>query len=267
MFTFLLEPETPLLSSTSFYRSIHHQLGPLQKPLLSSTSPDRIHERLLQTDAYQSSVGTKPPSQHEHIYDVVFDSANRTLHTSLPNIPEPGILHQKVRAANDYPRQQLPWSRPDALNVHAQLVNTFIETRDHASDIERTCKTNRGWWVLWMRIRDRQRTDNKTTVAGQQSPPDSISPQPFPSPSPSPSPSQPVKEVFLVRKASDYSAPGHNRLRNASGSGFFSSLAGLSTTSSKTGTGGREPRAGIQIGEGVGIDARRYIDALLSLGR
>ena len=264
MFTFLLDPETPELSSTSFYRSIHYQLGPLQKPLLSSTSPDRIPERLLCTDAYQGSAGNKPLSQQEQIYDVIFDSTNRTLHTSLPNIPEPGIIHPKSATVQDrsQPQPQPPWSRLDALNVHAQLVNTFIETRSNPSEMERTCKTNRGWWVLWMRLRDRQQADNnQTTAEDQQGPPGSSSAHP---------PSQAVKEVFLVPKAGDSTALGHKPRGASGGSGFFSNLVGLSTApNSVTGSAGRHPpgAGAAQFGEGVGFDARRYINGLLSLGR
>ena len=44
------------------------------------------------------------------------------------------------------------WSRLDALNVHSHIVATFDATRRHASEHERTAKTSRGWWVVWIRL-------------------------------------------------------------------------------------------------------------------
>lgn len=79
---------------------------------------------------------------------------------------------------------------------------------------------------------------------------------------------QPVKEAFLVRKASDYAQPGHNP-RNSGGSGFFRSLGGPSISMSQEGAAARGGgwSAPGKIAEGVGLDARRYIEALLSLSR
>lgn len=231
MFTFLFETETSSLSSASYYRRIHHQLGPLQKPLLFSTSRDKIQQRL------SASGLSNAVSVQQQIYDLIFDSKDLTVHASLPNIPEPLISLQKAPGSQ--------WQRLDALNVHTQLINTYIETRNRPSEIERTCKTNRGWWVLWMRLRDRQATndDPKSTE-------------------------QPVKEAFLVRKASDYAQPGHNH-RKSGGSGFFRSLGGPSISMTQQGAAARGGgwSAPGKIAEGVGLDARRYIEALLSLSR
>lgn len=252
MFTFLFEPDTPSLSSASFYRSIHHQLGPLQKSLLLSTSPSKIQQRLSHGDIYQGPSSSNPTQQQ--VYDVIFDSTNLTIRTSLPNIPAPGIAVHQTRRPEDQP----PWQRMDALNVHTQLINTYIETRNRPSEVERTCKTNRGWWVLWMRLRDRQVARDEPNAAGGESP--------------SASSPQPVKEAFLVRKASDYSQPGHAP-RNASGSGFFRNFSGPSIAGSHqlgsigTARGGGGWGAPGKIAEGVGLDARRYIESLLSLNR
>ncbi|KAL1960197.1 hypothetical protein VTO42DRAFT_8740 [Malbranchea cinnamomea] len=240
MFTFLFEPDTPSLSSASFYRSIHHQLGPLQKPLLLSTSPEKIRQRLSQFDIYQGqSVGDS--NRHPRVFEVVFDPANRTIYSSLPNIPEPGNAPQKAE------RQPQPsWHRLDALNVHTQLINTFIETRSRQAEVERTCKTSRGWWVLWTRLQDRRASKAFSTSESEPS----------------------VKEVFLVRRTSDYSQMGHVP-RSSSGSGFFRNFGGSSITGSqaKVGTGAGAPGASGRVAEGLGLDAKRYIEALLSLNR
>ena len=245
MFTFLFELETPSLSSASFYRSIHHQLGPLQKPLLLSTSRDKIQQRLSVSDL------SNPVATQQEVYDLIFDSTNLTIHASLPNIPEPLLSPQKSRESL--------WQRLDALNAHTQIINTYIETRNCPSEVERTCKTNRGWWVLWMRLRDRQATKDDAKSTEQRNLSSSRSDGP-----------QPVKEAFLVRKASNFVQPGHHP-RNSSGSGFFRSFGGPSIPGPQPGTAGAARAGGWdapgKIAEGMGLDARRYIEALLSLSR
>ena len=86
IFVFLFDLHTPLLSMPSFYRNLHHQLGPLQKPLLASTNPDpmRIADRV----GFDQNDITSGLDIHE----IVFDAVNLTLRTTIPNIPLPGSL-------------------------------------------------------------------------------------------------------------------------------------------------------------------------------
>jgi hypothetical protein len=259
MFTFLFEPATPSLSSSSFYRSIHHQLGPLQRPLLSSTSPETVLERLSQHGVTEGAA-----TQRQQIYHLIYDPSNGTVLSSLPNIPEPGLpsIHKtRVVPSSSTTPEPPQWSRPDALNVHSQLLNTYIETRTSPSEIERTCKTNRGWWVLWMRVKDQSTTKHESSTTTSN---------PIPPPPP-----RSFKEAFLVRRSSDYYALGHHTQRGGSGSGFFRNFTALSgsTATSQAGDAGNAPSgssgagagAPAKIAEGVGLDARRYIGALLSL--
>ena len=162
MFTFLFELQTPTLNYTSFYRSIHHQLGPLQRPLLRSTSPTNVFSRLYDT-VFPRTV--TPIDSKQPIYDLVYDPLNMTLHTTIPSIPEAG----DAIMGKDHTTL---WSRLDALNVHSQIVSTFTATRRHVSELERTAKTSRGWWIVWIRL-----------PSGQ---------------------SNLYREAFLVRKATDY---------------------------------------------------------------
>lgn len=220
MFTFLFELQTDALAMPSFYRSLHHQLGPLQRPLLASTSPSKVSDRLWEAAAPKSTA-SKPSTQP--ICDLVYDPVRLTVHTTIPNIPEPG-------PATNEQAQALPWTRLEALSVHSQIMNTYASTRRKISELERTCKTSRGWWVVWMRLPHAPHKPNTD-----------IDPDCF-------------REAFLIRKASDYVSPA---ARKSSG-GFGRDVSG-SSASGAWGAG--------KLAEGIGIDARQYIEGLLSLNR
>lgn len=220
IFTFLFELRAESLSLSSFYRSLHHQLGPLQRPLLSSTSPANVSQRLYNASNPTSTVAS---ANDQPIYDLVYDPSNMTIHTSIPNIPQPGTATAEGLGATE-----APWTRVEALTVHSQILNTYASTRRHSSELERTCKTSRGWWVVWMRL-PHDRSSGKGA-------------------------SDSHREALLIRKASDYVAPA---TRNISGS-FGRDVSGYSST------GGWGPG---KLAEGIGIDSRKYIDGLLSLNR
>lgn len=255
MFTFLFDLRTPSLTLPSFYRSIHHQLGPLQRPLLSSTSPLNVTRRIYFSD---SDAGEKKRSSsviNNPIYDLVYDPGNLTVRSSIPNIPEPGPL-----ASGHGHERQTQWSRLEALNVHNQFLSTYIETRSRPLETERTCKTSRGWWLIWVRIHDQQSLPDQTPAAAI--------------------PSQPSKEAFLIRKASDaLSSTGnsggiigarHTR-EGSSGIRFLRDLSGASSSPTATGAvggnGNDSTSAPGKLTEGLGFDAHKYIESLLSLNR
>lgn len=216
IFTFLFDLQTDSLAIPSFYRSLHHQLGPLQQPLLSSTSPTKVSERLSEAAAPRSTVTTR---SSQPISDLVYDPYNLTVHTTIPNIPEPGSSPSAQTAG------KRSWTRVEALSVHSQMLNTYASTRRRLSEVERTCKTKRGWWVVWMRL--------PHVTASQQ-----LNRMVY-------------REAFLVRKASDYVAPAA-----ISSGGSWGRNAGAS---SGWGPG--------KLAEGIGIDARSYIEGLVSLNR
>ena len=221
IFTFLFDLQTDSLAIPSFYRSLHHQLGPLQRPLLASTSPTRVAERLREAAAPRSTASSN--NMHP-VCDLVYDPTRLTVHTTIPDIPEPGL--PAVAEMKPAPF----WTRVEALSVHSQILNTFTSTRRGASEIERTCKTSRGWWVVWMRLPSSSSSDAGT---GQ---------------------SKIFREAFLIRKASDYESPA---VRKSSGR-FGKDVSGAGAS------GGWGPG---KLAEGIGIDARQYIDSLLSLNR
>lgn len=217
IFTFLFELQTDALAIPAFYRSLHHQLGPLQRPLLASTSPTKVSGRLWEATAPKS---TAAMANTQPISDLVFDPLRLTVHTTIPNIPEPG---QNASDAATI----LPWTRIEALRVHSQILNTYASTRRHTTELERTSKTSRGWWVVWLRLpqvyRDQTSHTDKTSI----------------------------REAFLIRKASDYVSPALQK-----SSGRFGTEV--------TAPGGWGPG---KLAEGIGIDARQYIEGLLSLNR
>jgi hypothetical protein len=228
VFTFLFELRTPNLSLPSFYRSIHHQLGPLQKPLLSSTSPARVQERIF------SSIHARTTSSYPNlpIYDLVYDPQNLTIHTTIPNIPEPGTLTAESLVGGT------AWTRIEALNVHTQILSTYSSTRSRLSvEVERTCKTSRGWWIVWMRL-PLSNVDDKDQDSD-------------------------FREAFLVRRASDHVSSSSFGKKSGGGSKWLRDISGSSAGSAAGGTTANPGK----MAEGIGIDARRYVQGLLSLNR
>ena len=220
IFTFVFELQTDALAMPSFYRSLHHQLGPLQRPLLASTSPGKVSARIWEAAAHKSTASTRST---QPIWDLVYDPARETIHTTLPNIPEPGPT-----APDNSKSEVPPWTRIEALGVHSQVLNTYTSTRRQRSEIERTCKTSRGWWVVWMRLPNGPVTQNTDANT--------------------------FREAFLIRKASDYVAPAARKSSGRLGRDVSGSSA----------SGGWGPG---KLAEGIGIDARQYIEGILSLNR
>ena len=216
MFAFLFEMETDSLSMPSFYRSLHHQLGPLQGPLLTSTSPSKVSERLWEAASPRSTDTSK---SMQPISDLVYDPVRLTVHTTTPNIPEPVPGTDALSAI---------WTRAEAVMVHSHIINTYMSTRRQCSELERTCKTSRGWWVVWMRLPHAPTSSHADSSNFK------------------------YREAFLIRKASDYTAPTPRK------------------SSSRYSSGGSTEGAGWgpgKLAEGIGIDARQYVEGLLSLNR
>ncbi|KAF7715511.1 Uncharacterized protein PECH_007007 [Penicillium ucsense] len=280
MFTFFFEPDTPALLSPSLYSSIHHQLGPLQKSLNSSTSPANAASRF-------SSLETGPRSSNESsapdqpVYEIIYDSSNLTIRSSIPNIPDSGDLEAlpQTSAALRSPSlspsaspSRVPTlpslSRLESLAIHERLLSTYIETRSRSQELERTYKVNRGWWIVWMRIphrkNDSDRSNQISTASSSTTLPDPTNDSPLPHLTSAYSESHPEPhEAFVIRKASDHvSSPGHARM--SSGARFFRDLGGVS--SSKL-TASRAESKPSNLVEGLGMDTRRYIEGLMSLNR
>ncbi|KAJ0420635.1 hypothetical protein BJY00DRAFT_283715 [Aspergillus carlsbadensis] len=245
IYTFLFDASTPDLLDPSLYHRIHHQLGPLQKPLSISTSPSTAASRISHTP---ESI-PKLQQQNQPIYDLVYEPYNLTIRSSIPNIPD---LISQIHPQRSQPQDPPSLSRVEAISIHHRLLTTYIETRARSLELERTCKTSRGWWVVWVRV---------------------SSPPAQPNPDFEPNLKQKHQEAFIIRQASDHAASsssGHARntssIGGGSGARFFRDLGGasspgLSLQSPRTDTGPGK------LVEGLGLDARRYIESLLSLNR
>lgn len=281
MFTFLFDPDTPSLSSASLYSSIHHQLGPLQKPLLSSTSPTSAATRISMSES-TADPNKRFSTRTHQVYDMVYDPSNLTIRSSIPNIPSLTTPSHPTESPRG-PRTPSPspsrppsaplWSRIESLAIHQRLLTIYIDTRSRSQELERTCKTSRGWWIVWVRIPQQTQSSQTgptlsttsssvalSSVADENPSTNTVSPHPPPRPA---SPSFQPQEAFIVRKASDYNSPAsHGRM--SSGARFFRDLGGAS--SSKLGSRAAETTPS-KLAEGLGMDARRYIEGLLSLNR
>ncbi|KAG8418330.1 hypothetical protein J3458_005749 [Metarhizium acridum] len=219
IFTFFFRLHTDSLAWDALYRSLHYQLAPLKKPLLSSTSyrPERERE--------------SPAART--IYSLVWDPKQLVTHSTVPNIPESSASDTR-------------WSRADAVSTHLHLLNTHASTRSREAELERTHKTNRGWWIVWTRLHERPAA--AAPHDGDGNPP----------PSPGSSGTEASqgagedekqerslvtsKEIFLIRKASDH--------------------AGFQSLSTEDGGGGADGAS--KLVQGIGVDTRRYVEELLS---
>ncbi|KAL4956974.1 hypothetical protein BDW69DRAFT_202238 [Aspergillus filifer] len=251
VYTFLFEPTTPSLSEPSLYHSIHHQLGPLQKPLSTSTSPSTAASRISDTPE------TNTKSQQRHpVYDLVYDPFNLTIRSSIPNIPDLIFNHRPLRLPTS-----ATLSRVETISIHHRLLTTYVETRSRPLELERTCKTSRGWWIVWVRVsappHDQQELSEpepEADTTGDKE--DSDNKQ---------------QEAFIIRQASDRVGASSGHARNSSsigggssGARFFRDLGGASSPGLPT---SRMDLAPGKLVEGLGLDARRYIENLLSLNR
>ncbi|OOQ83972.1 hypothetical protein PEBR_32211 [Penicillium brasilianum] len=272
MFTFLFDPDTPALSSPALYSSIHHQLGPLQKPLLSSTSPTTAASRMSVSEA-----GGDPSKRFSTrslpVYDIVYDPSNLTIRSSIPNIPSLGTpTHPKE--TSQVPRSPSPspsrsavspsMSRVESIAIHQRLLSTYIDTRPRLQELERTCKTSRGWWIVWVRIPPANTSSHRSHALSSAS--SSVALSTLTEDNQIPGLALPIpesQEAFIVRRASDYvSSSGHARM--SSGARFFRDLGGASSSKLAVSRTDNTPS---KLVEGLGMDARRYIEGLLSLNR
>lgn len=249
IFTFLFEVRTESLAFEGLYRSLHHQIGPLRKLLSKSTAYRPGRPDMGKTAAA--------------IYDLVWDPKAITVHSTMPNIPDPADIYNSF----DPP----PWSRVEALNTHMQILNLWKATRTHVSELERTCKTSRGWWIVWNRILERSGEDGASPLmTGLDRPSSSQDESSTKSSASHGTPEGDVsvpsttsrasslvhdcyeevsKEIFLVRKSSDHA--GHGR--------------SVSLTGAVSGAGWTDGAS--KLAQGIGVDTRRYIEGLLSLNR
>ncbi|KAF2742481.1 hypothetical protein M011DRAFT_378211, partial [Sporormia fimetaria CBS 119925] len=94
IYTFLFQQSTGSLTLGGFYRNLHTYLSPLQRSLCDNTSPGRVEDRIAAASHPYTTVPSPIRSEvnGEPIYNLVFDPRTLTIHSSVPNIPDPGAL-------------------------------------------------------------------------------------------------------------------------------------------------------------------------------
>lgn len=161
IYVLLFHIKTASLAWDTLYRTLHSQLVPLRRGLLLSTNyrPER---------PLDGRISGKPKNKKPRIYDLVYDVENMTTHCTIPSIPEVGTkeattAHGTTNQSHNWfvgdeeeeDNSRVPWSRTEAVNTHMQLLNIRKNTIKDHSQLERTAKTNRGWWIVWSRIVER----------------------------------------------------------------------------------------------------------------
>lgn len=251
IYTFLFSPHTECLTYASFYRNLHTYFSPLHRPLSASTSPSKVAARVAAASNTFTTTTTIPSSpsfnhstEEPQILALIFDSSTLALHTSLPNIPIPAPLTTESRSSATTPLYPQGWSRAEALNVHSSVLDMYASRRVR-NERERSIKTGRGWWVVWMRIGGGEEgTWNDEIKEGFE---------------------RQYKEAVLVRRARDaVSVLGERLGGKRTTSGFLSFGLGAGRNAGMDVSSGWGPKG---LAEGVGVDARRYVEGLLSLSR
>ncbi|EFX03959.1 hypothetical protein CMQ_887 [Grosmannia clavigera kw1407] len=236
---------------------LSRQVTVLHKPLLASTSYRPSRPSLAGVSAPSPSasllsvaVAAAPANT---IYDLVWDPRALTIHSTIPNIPDPGTL-----------------------------LSTYATTRANAAELERTCKTSRGWWVVWNRVVERSSSSaaGSTGSTGSVSDPlleededDGSDRSGFKTGSDASRPTTATvatgyavsKEIFLLRRAGDHveSRLAASAMRAISGS--YLGRGGTAADGAAGGTGWTDGAS--RLTQGMGVDTKRYIEGLLSLNR
>ncbi|KAF3275068.1 hypothetical protein TWF970_007509 [Orbilia oligospora] len=236
IFAMLFRSTNESLTKPSFYKLLHEQLAPLKAPLISSSEKQ-----------YQ-------PSNHKGVFDLIFDPATLTVHTSLPSIPGAPPNTPLDSTTNG----GLP--RVEALHVHTQILRVIEDTRwkdiplgAPSGERERTNRTSRGWWIAWMRLEGVE-PQNRSQLASTTSPATTIDSQIEQQGLVPPADEitsfigsvskhrRGRREAFIIRKGSDHRT--HVRASKDSKSGFS---------------------IPIKLSGGLGIDTKHYFDQLLNL--
>jgi len=172
IYTLLFRPQTDALSIPAFYRTLHKHLAPLHKPLCLSTSPARVAARIASSNTPYTTTAAVTAGHNDGnnatpIYDLVYDPKSLTIRTSIPLIPDPGTpaaeglnigiagsITSSLPSHHETSVAEPAWTRMEALNVYGAILATVTGTRERGGEreIERTGKTGRGWWVVWVRV-------------------------------------------------------------------------------------------------------------------
>lgn len=301
MYCFLFDDRTPALGIAQFYKTLHQSLEPTHKPLLSSTSATKIARRIEEAQASESTSDSasvtsggksaKTP-EPKPIFDLIWDPALLTVHTSIPNIPEPGTPAAEgiLPGRKDLRLAHAPdWTRIEALNVHSQILNTHASTQRNSHEYERSSKTTRGWWVVWLKLspskthvtaasKEAEQNQDAAKEVGEAELDDLASKESVDSEGTTQATANTKQAslstnriAFLVRKATDTTPALKSDVTSVTSRAATSMWQTLSLRSNSAGdeaTGGTNAGWGpAALAGGIGIDARKYVEGLLQLNR
>ena len=287
MYCFLFQDRTTSLTYADFYKKLHTTLAPIHKPLLSSTNVAKLaqlieasHAQASDTSSLSGSGQDSSTSTSQPIFDLLYDPAPMTLHTTIPNIPEAGTPAAEGLETTFLGLQG--WTRVEAINVHSQILNTLASVKSRKEEYERTSKTSRGWWVVWMKVtpsshappvaeptpnpdeQPQSESDEETHGRSDQTPSSAFTPR---MPSTVREAPDMFRTAFLVRKSTDAAAAAV-AVKTSTGSRMWNSLSMRSGPTEQESTGGVGAGWGPgALGGGIGVDARKYVESLLSLNR
>ncbi|KAK8069551.1 hypothetical protein PG994_006167 [Apiospora phragmitis] len=276
IYTLLFENRTDSLAYESLYRSLHHQLAPLRKPLAVSTS-------------YRPEKPDGENNTPSHIFDLVWDSRALTIHSTIPCIPD----HAAIARYQNGEQKPPFWSRVEAVNTHMQILNTYSSTRQSHKELERTCKTSRGWWVVWTRIEAKKEgsmtmdaiaedhepplllsdeaKDSTDTVQTQDSV-DSVAVE-SEQHSRTDADAETARSISVHQHQQDQQERREKHRKHGSAMSkeivLIRRAGEHGTSRSRSGSlgdaGGAWTEGASRLAQGIGIDTRKYIDELLSL--
>ncbi|OAA68153.1 hypothetical protein SPI_00348 [Niveomyces insectorum RCEF 264] len=281
---------------------LRRQLSVLHRFLLRSTAyrPDRPRAAGATAAAPSLSSSSSPPlpppssssssantaaaasaAASGRIYDLVWDPRALTIHSTIPNIPDPWTTSMAGTSKNKHkklPPSPLvaPWSRVEALNTHMQLLHLYAATRANAAERERMCKTSRGWWIVWNRIverssssppparqavygsilveedeedEDEHKAEDASSDSGSQRAPSDQSEDTVTAAAAAAQDTYSVtKEIFLLRRASDHVDNKHK----SSNSSTSRSSSGMHNVGGRTSVAMRVFSASTYLGRGGG---------------
>ena len=290
IYCFFFEDRTSSLSYSSFYKTLHQTLRSIHRPLLSSTSHSRIALRSdtanEQSETASISGGQMGPSQstqqtlasmRQPVYHLIYDPKTLTIQTNLPNIPEPGTpaaegIFSSGRS-QDNPTSRA-WTRIEALGVHSSVLNTLESVKKRKNEIERSCKTSKGWWIVWMKVAP-------SAVLPAPAPPGKGTIDIAETSAHAETHAHSAREAqddsriaILVRKTLDPPALSTKAVSSTAGSRAMRSMyAAMTLGLGRSRSALHEQTVGPEVGRGpaalaggIGLDARAYVDSLLGLG-
>lgn len=287
VFCFLFENRTSSLQYTKFYKVLHLNLAPIYKPLLASTDPEKAAERIESSrnaaseseTASISSANRSPskPTASNPIYHLVHDPRLLTVSTTIPNIPEPGTpaaegIITALTGAGDT-SMRTSWTRIEAMNVHSQILNTLASVKGQKSETERTSKTNRGWWVVWVKVDPSVEEQEQEQIAAPK--PIALNTETSDLSNKfgdGPAATMPKEQIdlhriaFLIRKASDGTmSPKPSSTGSRAMSSMLSNMSFGLAGKEEDETGGANAGFGpVALAGGIGVDARNYVEGLLT---